>query len=88
MAVVSFTTNNIIENNELWTTLIPNNAIIQKYMLPWVYVIIENKAIFKQIEIISSSDNYSLVKWIEVNSKIITQWKDNIYDWEELNLND
>ncbi len=84
MATVDFSIKNIINNNIKDSVIIPNDAIIQKYMLPWVYVIKNNKAIFTQITIISSTWNYSLVKWIAKNSKIITSWKENIYDWEEL----
>jgi len=84
MATIDFSIKNIINNNNKDNVIIPNNAIIQKYMLPWVYVIKNNKAIFTQITIVSSTWNYSLVKWIDKNSKIITAWKENIYDWEEL----
>jgi len=85
MANVNFKIENILENTQSWTTIIPNEAIIQKYMLPWVYVLKDKKAQFTQVEIISSDEKYSQVKWLEPNSKIITEWKENIYDWEELN---
>jgi hypothetical protein len=53
-------------------------------MLPWVYIVKDWKAQFTQIEIISTDSQYSQVKWIEQNSQIITDWKENIFDWEEL----
>jgi len=84
MANVNFKVKNVLENTQNGTTIIPNEAIIQKYMLPWVYVIKDKKAVFTQIEIISSDEKYSQIKWLEVNSKIITTWKENIYDWEIL----
>ena len=85
MAQVNFKVKNILEVTQNWTAVIPNQAIIQKYMLPWVYVIKDWKTHFTQIEIISSDEKYSQVKWLDINSKIITAWKENIYDWEILN---
>lgn len=85
MAQVNFKVKNILEVTQNWATVIPNQAIIQKYMLPWVYVVKDWKAHFTQIEIISSDEKYSQVKWLDINSKIITAWKENIYDWEILN---
>jgi multidrug resistance efflux pump len=85
MANVRFKIKNILENNNNWTVVIPNEAIIEKYMLPWVYIVKNWKAQFTQIEIISTDSQYSQVKWIEPNSQIITDWKENIFDWEELN---
>jgi len=66
------------------TAIIPNSAIVQQFMIPGVYVIKDWKAKFTQIEIISSDEKYSQVKWLEPNSIIITEGKENIYDWEEL----
>ncbi len=65
--------------------LIPNNAIIEKYMIPWVYIIKNKKAVFTKIKILSFDEKYSQVKWIPNNTTIITDWKENIYDWENLN---
>ncbi len=64
--------------------LIPNSAIIEKYMLPWVYVV-DNKTVkFKKIKIISSSSTMSEIEWLKVWEIIITKWKENLYDWEKL----
>lgn len=73
--------NSNIENK----VLISNKAIISKFMLPWVYVLENNKVIFKNIEIISQNESFSEVNWLNVWEIIILDWKENIWDWEELN---
>jgi len=69
------------KDNEI---IIPNNAIVSNYLIPWVYVLKDNKAIFIKIEIIKSSDNFSSIKWLNIWEKIITDWKENIFDGEIL----
>jgi len=71
--------------------IIPNSAIISKFMIPWVYVIEngekdDNKkiAVFKNIEIIKQNDNFSMIKWLNVWETVITEGKENISDGEEL----
>lgn len=80
MAKVYFKNDN--ENN--WI-IIPNNAILQKYLVPWVYILKENKAIFTNIEILKSNNNFTQINWLNIWDIIITDWKENIYDQEELN---
>ncbi len=65
--------------------VIPNNAIISKFMIPWVYIKQNNKAVFTKIEIIKSSDKFSEIKWLKVWDIIITDWKENIWDGEIIN---
>lgn len=77
---VSFITN----NSKNWI-IIPNQAILEKYLIPWVYVIKDKKVEFRKIEILKQSNNFSLVSWVEIWEEIITKWKENIYDWEVLN---
>ncbi len=65
--------------------IIPNTAIISKYMIPWVYVLSDNWLVsFKKIEIISQNDDITQVTWLNVWDMLITWWKDNIYDGEIL----
>jgi len=64
--------------------LISNDAIISQFMIPWVYVIEDNKVVFKNIEIIKQNDSFSEVKWLNVWDVIITKWKENLYDGESL----
>lgn len=64
--------------------IIPNSAIISKFMIPWVYVLEENRAKFKNIEIIKIWENFSKISGLKVWELIITEGKDNIYDWEIL----
>ena len=73
------------EATELKSIIIPNSAIISKFMIPWVYVLENNKAIFKNIEIIKMWETNSEIKGLEIWEIIITDWKENIWDWEELN---
>jgi len=74
--------NKTFKNNEI---IIPNSAIISRFMLPWVYILKNNKAQFKNIKIIKQNDNFSEVSWINTWDIIITKWKENISDWELLN---
>ena len=64
--------------------LISNDAIISQFMIPWVYVIEDDKVLFKNIEIIKQNDSFSEVKWLNVWDVIITKWKENLYDGELL----
>ncbi len=85
--------------------IIPNTAIIEYYMNPWVYVIKnENCSIspwerglggfcpkswkviveLKQIKILFQNNDFSLVEWLSNWEILITEWKENIFDWEEL----
>ncbi len=62
--------------------VIPINSVITKYSQPWVYVIENKKALFKMIKIIDSDSSFVAISWLKMWDKIITQWKDNILDWE------
>lgn len=65
--------------------LIPNNSIVSKFMIPWVYILNnEWKVEFKNIEIIKSNDKFSSISWLKVGDIIITEWKDNLYDGEKV----
>lgn len=70
-------------SDKIWT-IIPNKSIIEKYLIPWVYVLEKDKAVFTKIEILNQSNNFSIIKWLNVGSTIIIEWKENIYDWEIL----
>jgi len=76
----------VIFNNNLWKNklLIPNDAIISKFLVPGVYLLKDWKVIFKNINIINQNDNFSSIEWLNVWDIIITKWKDNLYDWEVL----
>lgn len=66
--------------------LIPNSAIVSKYMIPWVYILWDDWVLtFKKIEIIKSNDKFSNITWLKSWDIIITEWKDNFYDWEKIN---
>jgi len=79
----SSTSNNEKEKEQL-NLIIPNSAIISKFMIPWVYVLQDKKAIFKNIEIIKMWDTFSEINWLQKWEIIITSWKENIFDGEEL----
>jgi len=74
--------NNLSENNSI---IIPNNAIISKFMIPWVYVLNKNIVKFKNLKIIKQNDDFSQVIWVKIWDTIIIDWKENILDWEILN---
>lgn len=82
MAKVYFENLDLSDTNSI---IIPIEAILQKYMLPWVYVLKNWKAIFKNIKILEQNETLAKVTWLEAWEIIITQGKENIYDWEELN---
>lgn len=66
--------------------LIPNSAIVSKYMIPWVYILWDDLTLtFKKIEIIKSNDKFSNITWLKSGDIIITEWKDNFYEWEKIN---
>ncbi len=81
MVKVSF----LFTDNTLDSLIIPNKAIINKFMLPGVFVLEDNKAVFKNIEIINSNNELSEIKWLKLWDTIILEWKENIWDGEELN---
>jgi hypothetical protein len=53
-------------------------------MIPWVYVFDWKKAHFKNIKILKMGQYFSEVEWLNPWEKVITDWKENIFDWEEL----
>lgn len=71
------------KNSEKWI-IIPNKAILEKYMIPWVYVLKWEKAIFKKIKILKQNDDFSEIEWLQIWEKIITDWKENIFDSEKI----
>ncbi len=64
--------------------VIPSSAIIEKFMLPWVYVIKDKKIEFRKIKIIGNNWDLTQVSWLKQWEKIISKWKENFYDWEIL----
>jgi len=85
MVVVSFNLEDISNENLNQNIIkIPNSAIIERFMTPWVYILVNNTVEFKQIKILKMWEFYSNVEWLEIWKKIITKWKENIFDWEIL----
>lgn len=66
--------------------LIPNQAIISKYMLPQVFVLENGKAKLTHIKIIKQNDNFSQIEWLSIWQIVITDGKENISDNEVLPL--
>lgn len=64
--------------------LIPNSAIISDLWIPWVYVLEDNIAHFKNIEIIYSGKLRSQIKGLKMGEIVITEGKENISDGEKL----
>ncbi len=71
-------------SSKIWNIIIPNKAIISKFSIPAVYVLKDWKAILKTIRIIKMGEKKSEVSWIKSLDKIITSWKENIFDGEIL----
>lgn len=76
---------NISWKNKPKQIIIPQNSIIDKYTEPWVFVYNNWIANFKIIKIIESDNNFVAIDWLKIWDIIITDWKDNILDWERLN---
>ncbi len=86
------------ENTQIWERLsvllwkeeqekniiIPTNSIVSKYGKPWVYSLQKGIVVFKIIKIKDSDEAFSAVEWVMIWDKIITEWKDNMVDWEKL----
>jgi len=76
--------NNEETHKKNWIVIIPNSAIISKFMLPAVFVVKDNTAKLKTIKIIKMWEEFSEISWINPLDKIITSWKENIFDGEDL----
>lgn len=75
------------KSNQENSIIITNKAIVQRFMIPWVYVLKNWKAIFKNIEILEQDNNFSKISWLELWEIIITDGKENIHDGEQLIIN-
>lgn len=64
--------------------IIPNSAIISKYMIPQVYILENGKTKLTPIEIVKQNDTFSQVTWVNVWDIIVTNGKENITDGEML----
>lgn len=64
--------------------IIPTDAILQRFMLAWVYVLDNWKAKFKNIQVLEQNETLAKISWLEIWDVIIVDWKENIYDWEKL----
>jgi hypothetical protein len=83
---VEISLNNLWENIKIWTftkvifdnsnegIVIPNSAIISKFMIPWVYVLEDKKVKFKNIEILRQNDQFSEINSLNVWEILITEW--------------
>ncbi|MFA5916735.1 MAG: efflux RND transporter periplasmic adaptor subunit [Candidatus Gracilibacteria bacterium] len=68
---------------------IQNNSIIEKYMIPGVYIIKTDKKLgkiieFRQIKILKQNNEFSLVEGLLPGEEIITDGKENLFDGEVL----
>ena len=72
-----------LKQDNYWI-IIPNKAIVSQFMIPGVYVLTWWKAEFKNIEILKQNDDFSQINGLNYADIIITDWKENIYDWEIL----
>ncbi|MDD2871070.1 MAG: efflux RND transporter periplasmic adaptor subunit [Candidatus Gracilibacteria bacterium] len=73
---------NLLDNKT--ALIIPNIAILQKFSVPGVYVLVQGKAIFTKIEILKQSPDFSEISGLKVGDTIITDGKENVYDGEIL----
>lgn len=64
--------------------IIPNSAIVSKYMLPQVFILENGVAKLTHIKILSQNDSFSQIEWLQIWTHIITNGKENISDGEIL----
>lgn len=76
---------NITQENK-HSIIIPNNAIISKYMLPQVFILENGVAKLTHIKIIQQNDSFSEIEWLSIGQIIITDGKENIFDGEKLTI--
>jgi hypothetical protein len=74
----------ISSKNSIKSLIIPTSAIISKYWTPWVFIYKNKKATLKLIKALESDSLFTAISGLEKWEKIITDWKDNILDWEIL----
>ncbi len=84
MAKIKFNINTKWNNSS--HPIIPNKAIISDFMVPWVYIIKDNKVQFKNIKILKMWENNSEVSWIDFWNIIVIEWQENLYDGETLKI--
>ncbi len=84
MVSVLIKTKSKASKNKIESALIPNEAIISKFMLPSVFVLKDNVATLTSIKIIKMWEKFSEVSWIKSLDTIIIKWQENISDWEVL----
>lgn len=80
----SYTKVYFTNSNEKKWVIIPNKSILEKYMISWVYVLTWKKVEFKKIKIQRQNNKFSQVTWINAWEEIITEWKENMFDWDIL----
>lgn len=64
--------------------VIPNNAIVSKYMIPQVFVLEDGIARLVHIKILTQNNHFSEIEWLQEWQIIITDGKENIFDGEIL----
>lgn len=72
------------EKTQSEAIVIPNNAIVSKYMVPQVFVLEDGIARLVHIKILSQNDYFSQIEWLQAWQIIITDGKENIFDGETL----
>lgn len=73
------------QNKDKKGLIITNKAIVSDLLIPWVYVLWNDKKVkLVNIKILKQNDNFSLIEWLKFWDKIITAGKENIFDWEIL----
>ncbi len=72
------------EKNTSDGIIIPNSAIVSKYMIPQVFILENGVTKLTHIKILKQNDSFSQVEWLDVWQSIITEWKENISDGEIL----
>lgn len=66
--------------------VIPTNSLVNKYNMPWVFLIKNGFAKFQIVKIKETDENFTSVEWVKLWEKVIVDWKDNILDWEKLEI--
>jgi hypothetical protein len=65
-------------------TIVPVNSLITRYGPPGIYVLEGNTIRFQLVEVLASDLSFAEILWVHDGATIITEWKENMYDWQIL----
>ncbi len=65
-------------------TIVPVNSLITRYGPPGLYILEGDTIRFQLVEVLASDLSFAEILWVHDGATIITEWKENMYDWQIL----